>query len=94
MIQYYYLVSTKTTCILRLYFVILYSVQDTLPSLGFKTYYVRAVANESAAVGCEKVTTTLSTTKNIPQDIDDDFLLENEVVHIYYQCLYILQYLV
>ena len=33
-------------------------------------------------MGCEKVTTTLSTTKNIPKDIDDDFLLENEVVHI------------
>lgn len=63
-------------------------MQDTLPPLGFKTYFVRVVTNESVVMKGLTVT-SLTPTKRIPRNVKDDIFLENEVrtsreISIYY----------
>jgi hypothetical protein len=53
--------------------------QDTLPAAGFKTYFVRTVSDRSNAQDGAKVT-TISPTKNIPRNIQQDVVLENDVM--------------
>ena len=51
--------------------------QDTLPALGFKTYFIRATTNETALKGAK--VTRLTPTKRMVRNVNDDIPMENDV---------------
>ena len=48
-------------------------MQDTLPPLGYKTYFIRTVSSTKGS-GIES-----PQTKKLPREFDDDIYLENDV---------------
>ena len=49
-------------------------MQDTLPALGYKTYFIRTVSSTKSA----KVA-SLPERKKFPREVHDDIYLENDV---------------
>ena len=51
--------------------------QDTLPALGFKTYFIRTSTNETVLKGARIA--RLTHAKRIAQEVDEDIPMENDV---------------
>ena len=64
--------------VISILYVCIICSQDILLALGFKTYFVRVSTNESTIKDAKVI--TLSPTKKIPQYIEEDIPIENEVM--------------
>ena len=60
-----------------MHIILFYFPQDTLPALGFKTYFIRTTNNQTALKGAK--VTMLTPAKKIAQNVDEDIPMENDV---------------